>query len=79
MIANGYIAEVAHGDAPPVRIPSSGIAVDGEPAIPRKLAPHHGEHTEQVLLEAGYTWDEITALRDANIICAVHDQASAAR
>ena len=68
VLANQYIAEVPREDAPPVRIPSSGIAVNGEPAVPRRLAPHHGEHTEEVLLEAGFTWDEIGALREAGVV-----------
>jgi crotonobetainyl-CoA:carnitine CoA-transferase CaiB-like acyl-CoA transferase len=31
-------------------------------------APEHGEHTEAVLVELGYTWDEITGLRDAGVL-----------
>jgi crotonobetainyl-CoA:carnitine CoA-transferase CaiB-like acyl-CoA transferase len=72
VIANGYISEIAREGGAPVRIPSSGIVVDGAPAVPRGLAPQHGEHTEEILLEAGYSWDEIAALREANVICAVH-------
>jgi formyl-CoA transferase len=29
----------------------------------RNLAPEIGQHTEEVLLEAGYGWDEMEALR----------------
>jgi len=28
------------------------------------VAPELGEHTEEVLLEIGYTWDDIAHLRD---------------
>jgi len=73
VVANRYIAEVPRSDAPngpsrSVRIPSSGIIVDGEPAVPRRLAPQHGEHTEEVLVEAGYSWEEISALRQAGVV-----------
>ena len=66
--ANGYIQQVPRTDGPPVPLVASGITVDGEPLAIRGLAPHHGEHTEAVLLEAGYTWDEIVALREGGVI-----------
>lgn len=74
ILANQYIQHVPHPGHAPVRIPSSGIAVDGEPVRIDRLAPQHGEHTEEVLLEAGFTWDEIGALHAAAVIgpAAVH-------
>jgi crotonobetainyl-CoA:carnitine CoA-transferase CaiB-like acyl-CoA transferase len=33
-----------------------------------RRAPEHGEHTEMIQLELGYSWDEIAALRDAAVI-----------
>ena len=34
----------------------------------RHEAPEFGQHTEQVLLEFGYEWEEIEGLRDAGVI-----------
>jgi crotonobetainyl-CoA:carnitine CoA-transferase CaiB-like acyl-CoA transferase len=34
----------------------------------RGPAPEVGQHTEEVLLEAGYSWEEIVALRDAGAL-----------
>ena len=34
------------------------------PGSVRQLAPELGQHTEEVLLEAGYSWDDISALRE---------------
>lgn len=65
---NGYIHEVAYPGHDPVRLPGIGIAVNGEPVTIPHLAPNHGAHTEDVLLEAGYTWDEIARLNTAGII-----------
>ena len=31
-------------------------------------SPEHGQHTEEVLLELGYTWEEIEALRVAEVL-----------
>ena len=30
----------------------------------RSMAPELGQHTEEVLLEAGYSWEEIGQLRE---------------
>lgn len=42
---------------PPVRLSRT-------PGSLRHLAPELGQHTEEVLLEAGLDWDEINALRE---------------
>lgn len=68
VVANAYIHDVAHPGHEPVRMPGIGIAVNGEPVTIAHLAPQHGEHTEEVLLQAGYTWDEITQLSSAGVI-----------
>jgi formyl-CoA transferase len=73
VIQNGYIHNVEYPGHDPVRLPGIGIAIDGEPVTIPHLAPHHGAHTEDVLLEAGYTWDEIAQLHSAGIIGPVHD------
>jgi crotonobetainyl-CoA:carnitine CoA-transferase CaiB-like acyl-CoA transferase len=31
-------------------------------------APELGQHTEEVLLELGYTWENIIELKDAEVI-----------
>ena len=33
-----------------------------------RRAPEHGEHTERVLQELGYDWDQIGALMEAGVI-----------
>jgi crotonobetainyl-CoA:carnitine CoA-transferase CaiB-like acyl-CoA transferase len=38
------------------------------PAAVRRAAPEFNQHTEEVLLEMGFTWDDITKLKDAGII-----------
>jgi crotonobetainyl-CoA:carnitine CoA-transferase CaiB-like acyl-CoA transferase len=66
VVANGYVADVeADGDS--YQLPNVPVQFDGRPADLRR-APEHGEHTETILVELGYEWEEIGALRDAGAI-----------
>ena len=62
VVANAYIHDVPREDGDPVPLVGTGIAFEGEPMRIERLAPHLGQHTEDVLLEAGYSWEEIEAL-----------------
>jgi crotonobetainyl-CoA:carnitine CoA-transferase CaiB-like acyl-CoA transferase len=64
--ANGYVADVEEGGVP-YQLPNVPVQFDGHPAALTR-APEHGEHTETILLDLGYDWDEISALRDAGAI-----------
>ncbi len=55
----------AHG---PLAIVAPGVNLSVTPGTIRTAAPEFGQHTEEVLLEAGLTWEEIGALRDAGVI-----------
>jgi crotonobetainyl-CoA:carnitine CoA-transferase CaiB-like acyl-CoA transferase len=65
--ANDYLGEVAVEGAPSYRLPRVPVHFD-ERAPELRRAPEHGEHTEAVLLELGYSWDDITALGAASVI-----------
>jgi len=60
--ANGYLATVDGTAivAPPVRFSET-------PADPAGVAPELGQHNEEILLELGYSWDDIGALSDENV------------
>ena len=45
-----------------------GVTIDDQAVPIPHLAPEHGEHTEEVLLEFAYTWDEIAQLRAEGVI-----------
>lgn len=62
--ANGYLPTVVGNDGRQFRLVAPPYQFDGVPAAPAGPAPELGQHTEEVLLEAGLDWDEISALRD---------------
>jgi crotonobetainyl-CoA:carnitine CoA-transferase CaiB-like acyl-CoA transferase len=66
VLANGYLGEVVDGDTT-YTLPTVPVQFDERPPVLRR-APEHGEHTEKVLLELGYTWEQISELQDAGAI-----------
>jgi crotonobetainyl-CoA:carnitine CoA-transferase CaiB-like acyl-CoA transferase len=68
--ANGYIARVEDADAPGshlemVRTP---VRFSGSAPLAGTHLPELGQDTEEVLLEAGYSWDEISELSAEAVI-----------
>ena len=68
VIANGYIVEVERPNGPPVRMVATPIQLSKTPVNIRSLAPKLGQHTEEVLIEAGHSQEEIDALRSEGVI-----------
>ena len=68
VIANGYIVEVERPDGPPVRMVATPVQLSKTPVNIRSLAPELGQHTEEVLIEAGHSREEIDALRSEGVI-----------
>jgi len=66
--ANGYLREMDHPAAGRVTVAGSPVSIDGEISHEAAPPPELGQHTEEVLLELGYSWEEIAALRDAQAI-----------
>ncbi len=65
LLANEYLAEVDHPEWGTVGVVGSPISLSETPARWGIEVPELGQHTEEVLLEHGYDWDEIAELRDA--------------
>lgn len=65
--ANDYMVEVAYSDGQRRKVVNTPLQFDG--AAPTVgVAPECGQHTEEVLLEMGYTWDDIGKLQAADAI-----------
>ena len=67
VVANGYVGDVVLEDGTTYRLPAVPLQLDRD-GPPLRRAPEHGEHTEEILLELGYDWDRIVALKDAGAI-----------
>ena len=68
VLANGYITEVDRPDGPPVKMVGLPVIFSKTPGKITGLGPEFGQHTEEVLIEAGYGWDDIEKLRATGAI-----------
>jgi crotonobetainyl-CoA:carnitine CoA-transferase CaiB-like acyl-CoA transferase len=66
VVANGYIARIPTG-AGDIALVTGPAQFDETPAAP-VAAPTHGQHTEEILLELGLTWDEILAHKESGAV-----------
>jgi len=67
-IANDYFPEYDHPGYGPMKIVASPVNLSETPATVREPAPEFGQHTEEILMEAGYSWEEIEAFQEEGII-----------
>jgi crotonobetainyl-CoA:carnitine CoA-transferase CaiB-like acyl-CoA transferase len=66
--AGGFVEVPAADGAAPVRMVATPVDFAGTPWSARSMPPEFAQHTEEVLLELGYDWDEIVQLKDAGAI-----------
>jgi len=68
VMANRYLVDFDHPVLGNIKVQPFPIGFGKAPVGPRSHAPEFGQHTEEVLLEIGYTWDDITRLQDEEVI-----------
>jgi crotonobetainyl-CoA:carnitine CoA-transferase CaiB-like acyl-CoA transferase len=69
VLANEYVTQFDPGNGEPaIRMVGLPVIFGKTPGRIRSMAPEFGQHTEEVLLEAGFDWDEIAELREIGAI-----------
>ena len=68
ILHRGMVQEVGQRDGEPVRQVGIGPKLSDTPGSVRRMGPVSGEHTEEVLLELGYTAEDTASLRKQGAI-----------
>ena len=66
-LLNDYLQWVKYDNGATLPLVNAPAQIDGRPATLR-AAPGHGADTDEVLLEAGFTWDDLLRLKVAGAI-----------
>jgi len=67
VVANDYLVSLKTDEGVPYALASVPVEFDETPAIPGR-APSAGQHTEEVMLELGLSWDDIIELKVADVL-----------
>ncbi len=66
--ANGYVQPMQHRSGGELRVVGMPFQLDQAPSRNTRSAPELGEHTELILEELGYDWDQISHLKQTGAI-----------
>ncbi|MEW6184179.1 MAG: CoA transferase [Thermodesulfobacteriota bacterium] len=66
--ANNIFLPIEHPNYGPMKIMASPVNLSLTPATIRMPAPEFGQHTEEVLLEEGFEWEEIEQFKAEGVI-----------
>jgi crotonobetainyl-CoA:carnitine CoA-transferase CaiB-like acyl-CoA transferase len=68
VLANQYIDEIDHPILGQLKVPGVPIHMSGTPPRRPGAAPELGQNTEEVLLDLGFSWEEIETLHTDKVI-----------
>ncbi|MFC1958321.1 CaiB/BaiF CoA transferase family protein [Chloroflexota bacterium] len=67
-LANDFFSEVDHSAIGKMKLVNTPVKFRQNPASVKTPAPEVGQHTEEILLDLGYNWDDISQLKEQKII-----------
>ena len=67
-LANDFYVDVEHPNAGSIKLLSTPVQFSDNPASLRTTCPELGQHNEEIILELGYTWDDIAQFKDQGVI-----------
>jgi len=67
-LVNGYITEIDHPQIGKVRVVGTPISLSDTPLKTTTPPPELGQHSEEILLEAGFSWEDIAAFRNKEVV-----------
>ena len=67
-LANGYITEIDHPQIGKVRVVGNPITLSETPLNTTTPPPELGQHSEEILLEAGFSWEDIAAFQEKEVV-----------
>ncbi|MDY6916988.1 MAG: CoA transferase [Chloroflexota bacterium] len=68
VLDNDYLVPVNDPVAGEVKVVGVNVDLSRSPGRIEGKAPELGQHTEEVLLELGYTWEDIASMKEQNVI-----------
>ena len=68
VVAREAVIEVTHPTIGKMRVPRQGASFSAEKKVEPSAAPAYGEHTDEILSEVGFDPNEISNLRNSNIV-----------
>lgn len=66
--ANDFFVSYEHPAYGQIRMVANPVNMSATPSNVRLPAPEIGQHTEEVLLEYGYSWEDIASLKEKGVI-----------
>ena len=67
-LANDFYVDVEHPNAGPIKLLSTPVKFSDNPASLRTTSPELGQHNEEIILELGYSWDDIAQFKEQGVI-----------
>lgn len=68
VLENDYLVKLDHPQAGKVQVVGVNLDLSETPGRAEGIAPELGQHTEEILLDLGYSWDDIVLMKEQGAI-----------